>query len=120
MYRANAARRSAEGQFEDYESYLRSLEMKAEIAPFEKLNYPRITQLTNKSNQFNLTTKRYSEDQIEEAAEDPDTITLCGRLSDRFGDNGIVSLIIGSAAMTVTEESGSEKGRPTGIKALLI
>lgn len=120
MYRANAARRSAEEQFEDYGSYLRSLEMKAEIVPFEKLNYPRITQLTNKSNQFNLTTKRYSEDQIEEAAEDPDTITLCGRLSDRFGDNGIVSLIIGSVAMTVTEESGSEKGRPTGIKALLI
>jgi FkbH-like protein len=55
----------------------------------------RIAQLTNKSNQFNLTTKRYSQNEIEEVAEDPKHITLYGKLGDKFGDNGVVSIVIG-------------------------
>ncbi len=96
MYRANKQRLELEESFADYSEYLRSLEMEAEIRPFEKMYMPRISQLTNKSNQFNLTTKRYSQDDIEAAAADNDNITLYGRLKDKFGDNGIVSLAIGN------------------------
>jgi FkbH-like protein len=55
----------------------------------------RIAQLTNKSNQFNLTTKRYSQLEIEQAAADEDRITLYGKLEDKFGDNGVVTVAIG-------------------------
>jgi FkbH-like protein len=55
----------------------------------------RIAQLTNKSNQFNLTTKRYSQTEIEEVASDNQYISLYGKLIDRFGDNGVVSVVIG-------------------------
>ena len=96
MYIANKMRTQAQESFSDYGEYLNSLEMEAEISPFEKLYIPRIAQLTNKSNQFNLTTKRYSPDDIEAAANDPLVITLYGRLKDKFGDNGIVSLIAGN------------------------
>ena len=96
MYMANKKRTELEESFTDYTEYLKSLEMDAEIAPFEKMYMPRIAQLTNKSNQFNLTTKRYSQDDIEQAASDSSNITLYGRLKDKFGDNGIVSLVIGN------------------------
>jgi FkbH-like protein len=58
----------------------------------------RITQLTNKTNQFNLTTKRYKAAEIEAIAQDPSYITLYGRLSDKFGDNGLVSVVIGQVS----------------------
>jgi FkbH-like protein len=96
MYKANIQRASLEESFSDYGEYLKSLEMTADIAPFEKMYMPRIAQLTNKSNQFNLTTKRYTQDDIEQAAADQANITLYGRLKDKFGDNGIVSLVIGN------------------------
>ncbi len=95
MYMANKKREELKESFGDYADYLKSLEMTADIAPFEKVFMPRIAQLTNKSNQFNLTTKRYSQDDIEKAAADQDNITLYGRLTDKFGDNGIVSLVVG-------------------------
>ncbi|WP_292213815.1 HAD-IIIC family phosphatase [Butyrivibrio sp.] len=96
MYMANKKRNELEESFADYGEYLKSLEMEAEIAPFEKMYMPRIAQLTNKSNQFNLTTKRYTQDDIEKTAADDSNITLYGRLKDKFGDNGIVSLVIGN------------------------
>lgn len=95
MYEENAKRKQLQKSFEDYDEYLRSLEMKAEIKPFSPVYMSRIAQLTNKSNQFNLTTKRYTQSEIEKAAEDPERITLYGKLTDRFGDNGVVSLVIG-------------------------
>ena len=95
MYMANRKRTELQESFKDYSEYLKSLEMKAVIAPFEKMYIPRIAQLTNKSNQFNLTTKRYTPDDIEKTANDSNNITLYGRLEDKFGDNGIVSLVIG-------------------------
>jgi len=55
----------------------------------------RVAQLTNKSNQFNLTTRRYTKDEIEQLWQQPDRLTLYGRLSDCFGDNGVVSVVIG-------------------------
>lgn len=72
------------------------MEMKGEIKPFSATYMSRISQLTNKSNQFNLTTRRYTQAQIEEAAADPMKITLYGKLADKFGDNGVVSVVIGS------------------------
>lgn len=95
MYKANAMRKQQEQSFTDYKEYLRSLEMKAVIAPFEPLYMARIAQLTNKSNQFNLTTRRFSQSEIEKIAKDPQFLTLCGKLEDKFGDNGVVSLVIG-------------------------
>ena len=95
MYRENAKRQSLMSSFSDYNDYLRSLDMKAEIRSFVPAYMSRIAQLTNKSNQFNLTTKRYSQSEIETIASDPGYITLYGKLEDRFGDNGVVSIVIG-------------------------
>ena len=95
MYKANAMRKQQEQSFADYKDYLKSLEMKAVIAPFEPIYMARIAQLTNKSNQFNLTTKRFSQSEIESIAADAKYITLYGKLEDKFGDNGVVSVVIG-------------------------
>ncbi|MCR5789649.1 MAG: HAD-IIIC family phosphatase [Lachnospiraceae bacterium] len=95
MYQENARRQQLEMSFENYEDYLLSLEMRGEIRPFAPVYLSRIAQLTNKSNQFNLTTRRYSLSEIEEAAGDPERITLYGKLEDKFGDNGVVSVVIG-------------------------
>lgn len=95
MYAANAQRAAAEKKFASYDDFLASLEMSAVIGEFDPVHIPRITQLTNKSNQFNLTTKRYTQSEMEAVAASPDYIRLCGRLTDKFGDNGIVSVVIG-------------------------
>lgn len=95
MYRQNAARSRAESTFHNYGDYLRSLEMYAEIKPFTPMYMSRISQLTNKSNQFNLTTRRYTQADITAMAKDDQYITLYGKLTDKFGDNGVVSVVIG-------------------------
>ena len=96
MYKANAARAAAKSSIADYGEYLDSLEMKAEIKPFDPLYIERIAQLTNKSNQFNVTTRRYTANEIAALHLDPAYITLYGRLSDKYGDNGVVSVVIGN------------------------
>lgn len=95
MYLANEQRNRMQKNFSDYGDYLRSLEMKAQIGAFDPAYFSRIAQLTNKSNQFNLTTHRYSQSEIEQIAADPQYLKLCGRLEDKFGDNGVVSIVIG-------------------------
>ena len=95
MYAANAQRAAQLRSFESYEDYLLSLDMHAVICGFDPVYIQRITQLTNKSNQFNLTTRRYNEDEIQNVSTSPDHICICGRLLDKFGDNGIVSVVIG-------------------------
>ncbi len=95
MYQANVARQRQEASFTDYTEYLLSLDMKAEIKPFVSTYMARIAQLTNKSNQFNLTTRRCSLAEIEEIAGKSEYITLYGKLEDRFGDNGVVSVVFG-------------------------
>lgn len=95
MYQQEKERNQAQSTFESYEEYLVSLDMQAEICGFKPLYMSRIAQLTNKSNQFNLTTKRYTQSEIEALAQDKTYITLYGRLSDRFGDNGVVSVVVG-------------------------
>lgn len=95
MYEENAKRSKLQATFTDYHDYLLSLEMKGTIQEFEPIYLARIAQLTNKSNQFNLTTRRYTQNEIAEFMENPKYITLYGKLEDKFGDNGVVSVVIG-------------------------
>ena len=94
MYQANLKREQQQASFADYADYLRSLEMMGVVRPFEPVYMGRIAQLTNKSNQFNLTTQRFTQAQIEQMAADEKYITLYGKLADKFGDNGVVSVVI--------------------------
>ena len=103
MYRENARRAQLQSRFTDYGAYLDSLEMKGTIRPFEPVYMARIAQLTNKSNQFNLTTRRYTQEEIERTAADPAFITRYGKLEDRFGDNGVVAVSIGEVKGDVLE-----------------
>lgn len=96
MYRQNAQRAALEESFGSYEDYLKSLEMVGEFGPFDAAHTERITQLINKTNQFNLTTRRYSAAEVEGLLNDAGHITLYGRLLDKFGDNGIVTALIGA------------------------
>ena len=95
-YALNAKLGSAQAQFVDYDAFLRHLEMEAEIQAFLPLYHDRIAQLVNKSNQFNVTTRRYTLNEVQDAAADPRQVTLYGRLKDRFGDHGLVSVVMGS------------------------
>jgi FkbH-like protein len=95
LYQENSQRATFESKFADYGEYLDSLDMTAEIDRFKALYINRITQLTNKTNQFNLTTRRYSLAEMEAVLNDPDAIGIYGRLTDRFGDNGLVSIVLG-------------------------
>ena len=94
-YQKNILINEYKSNFTNYDDYLDSLNMKATILPFKDKYFDRISQLSNKSNQFNLTTKRYSVEDIKNIACDKNYITLYGKLDDKFGENGIVSLIIG-------------------------
>lgn len=95
MYQSNTKRKELQSSFANYNEYLESLDMIATIGLFEDVYIERIAQLTNKSNQFNLTTKRYTNDEISVIADKDNYLTQYGRLSDRFGDNGLVSIAIG-------------------------
>jgi FkbH-like protein len=95
LYADNAKRAVQQSRFSDYGEYLDSLKMRAEIGPFKPVYVDRITQLTNKTNQFNLTTKRYTLAEIEQVAADGSRVALYGRLSDAFGDNGLITVVIG-------------------------
>ena len=95
MYKENVKRAKLQASFENYEDYLLSLEMVGTIKKFEPVYTARIAQLSNKSNQFNLTTKRYTQTEIEDIMTDESYIPLYGKLVDKFGDNGLVSVVIG-------------------------
>ena len=95
MYKANAKRVQLQESAGNYEYFLKSLNMKATIREFEPIYIQRIAQLTNKSNQFNLTTLRCSESNIKAMQTSEDYICLYGKLEDKFGDNGVVSVIAG-------------------------
>lgn len=94
-YVENVRRHTVRLAHSDYGAYLASLEMEARLGHFIPQYFDRITQLINKTNQFNLTTRRYTLPEVKTAAERADHVTLYGRLSDKFGDNGLVSVIMG-------------------------
>lgn len=95
LYHAKAQAAQAQAAFADYGEYLDSLQMTAVIRPFEPVYIQRIAQLTNKSNQFNLTTLRCSEEEIRTMAGSADWLCLYGKLADKFGDNGVVTVVAG-------------------------
>lgn len=92
QYKENTQREKLRESATDYASYLASLAQKAVIRPFEDLHLDRITQLINKSNQFNLTTLRLSRSQCEDLMRDSEVLTAYVRATDRFGDNGLISV----------------------------
>jgi FkbH-like protein len=94
FYSDNARRVTLQKQAGDLESYLRSLEMVMTIRPFDAVGRARITQLINKSNQFNLTTRRYTESDVTAIEADAHCLHWQVRLADIYGDNGMISVII--------------------------
>ena len=94
QYQANAEREAVRASSTDLNAYLQSLDMKLWYRPIDKISLARVTQLINKSNQFNLTTRRYSEAEVEELIDNPAAISLQLRLVDSFGDNGMISVVI--------------------------
>jgi FkbH-like protein len=94
LYRAEFERRSAASTFSNFEQYLESLNMTIEVARFEPSRLSRVAQLSQRSNQFNLTTHRYNERECEAMMQDENCIPLYGCLRDRFGDHGLISIIV--------------------------
>jgi len=94
FYRDNARRIALQKQAGDVDAYLASLEMVIRFRPFDHIGRARITQLINKSNQFNLTTRRYTEAEIRDIGRDPNYYTLQVSLADIYGDNGMISVVI--------------------------
>ncbi len=94
FYKDNAKRLQLQSSAGSLDDYHRSLEMVATIAPFDAIGLARIAQLINKSNQFNLTTRRYTEAQVAAIAADQGRYTQQARLADVFGDNGMISVVI--------------------------
>ena len=78
----------------DIDGFLRELDMTLTVVPFRAVDIQRIAQLINKTNQFNLTTRRYAEAEVRALMTDPSVLTYAGRLVDRFGDNGLTSIVI--------------------------
>jgi len=94
IYQENALHIALKESATGIDDYLRSLGMTIHFRPFDPLGRSRIAQLINKSNQFNLTTRRYSEAQIARLENDPAFFTLQVRLTDSFGDNGMICAVI--------------------------
>ena len=94
MYVAQKERAGAEQNFQSKEDFFRYLEQEAELEPVTDLTLARIAQLTQKTNQFNLTTRRYTETQIAEMAKQPDWRIFSIKVRDRFGDHGLVGVAI--------------------------
>jgi FkbH-like protein len=94
FYQDNARRVALQSQAGDMNAYLASLEMVMTVQRFDETGRSRITQLINKSNQYNLTTQRYTEAEVAEIESDPDCFALQIRLADLLGDNGMISVVI--------------------------
>lgn len=94
FYRNNAERLNLQTSAGDMESYLQALRMTISFNPFDEVGRARIAQLISKSNQFNLTTRRYSEAEVSTLQTSPRHATLQVRLTDTFGDNGVISIIV--------------------------
>ncbi|MEP6669617.1 MAG: HAD-IIIC family phosphatase [Chthoniobacter sp.] len=95
QYRSESQRQALLAATTDMGAYLESLNMEAVIREFAPVDIPRVAQLINKSNQFNLTTRRRSEAELTVLMNDPSFIGFSVRLRDRFGDHGLISVAIG-------------------------
>ena len=95
LYQQEARRQELQNSVTDMDAYLKSLQLTAQISAFAAIDVPRITQLINKSNQFNLTTRRRTEPEVRQLLSSPAHATLAVRLADRFGDHGIIAIVVG-------------------------
>ena len=95
QYLSDARRRELQATITDMDAYLESLLMEAVISEFTAVDVARFSQLINKSNQFNLTTRRRSEAEVTAVMNDPQHVGYSVRLKDRFGDHGLISIVIG-------------------------
>ena len=94
LYQIESQRATLQQKFTNEEDFLKSLDMGSIVEPFNKFNTPRVAQLSQRSNQFNLRTVRYTEDDIKRISEDNSFYTLTFTLEDKFGDNGLICVII--------------------------
>jgi FkbH-like protein len=94
QYQIEAKRVSFAKTFHNEADFLKSLNMTSAIEGFTKFNIPRVAQLSQRSNQFNLRTIRYTENDITELSEDINNVCLCFSLKDKFGDNGLIAVVI--------------------------
>ena len=94
MYKAEATRKKFQAESTDMKTYYKSLEMELEISFPDDFSIPRVAQLTQKTNQFNLTTKRYSESDIKDLINGGESDVIYLKLKDKFGDSGIVGTCI--------------------------
>jgi FkbH-like protein len=94
QYQVEAKRVSLGKTFTNEKDFLKSLDMVSIVSGFTKFNTPRVAQLSQRSNQFNLRTIRYTEADITALAENPNAIDLCFTLEDKFGDNGLIAVVI--------------------------
>jgi FkbH-like protein len=94
QYQDNGRRATAFESATDMDSFLRGLEMAMQIAPVDDQSLARVTQLVNKTNQFNVTTRRYTEPEMRAFIADPKNVALHVRLADRFGDNGLIAVVL--------------------------
>lgn len=94
QYKIEAKRKSVEQSYTDYTSYLKDLDMKCISAEFDDFNTSRIAQLTQRSNQFNLRTVRYTVQDVKDIINSKDRAGLYFKLSDKYGDYGLVSVVI--------------------------
>ena len=103
QYQGNLAREALKETATDIESYLRGLDMRLTWRPFDRIGLARTVQLINKTNQFNLTTRRYTEVDVQAVMDDSNAVGLQLRLLDRFGDNGIIAIVIGRKLPDTTD-----------------
>jgi FkbH-like protein len=94
FYADNAQRSAAIGTFTNQDEYLQTLDQIATVGDFDSVNLARMAQLVNKSNQFNLTTQRYSEADLAAIAAHPGNRVRHYRLADRYGDNGLIAVVV--------------------------
>src|SRR5258706_3798572 len=94
-YRADQQRELLKETATDIDGYLKNLRMQLRWGPVDRTTLPRVVQLINKTNQFNLTTRRYTQAEVESFCRENGTIALYFRLVDTFGDNGIIAVVIG-------------------------
>jgi len=94
QYQANLLRNQYKSNVNNIDEFLTSLSMKMFVRPFAVVNRERITQLINKTNQFNLTTKRYTEQEVIELEDSSSHLSIQINLVDRFGDNGTICIVI--------------------------
>src|SRR5690554_6280002 len=93
-YQVEAERAATQTSFANEADFLQSLDMKSEVTPFNSFNTPRISQLSQRSNQFNLRTVRYTEAEVKLMSKDEDSHTFSFTLTDKFGDNGLICVVI--------------------------